>query len=152
MSGIIDVQKGVVELNGQNVKVVKEGGAFTDEIQYGDTVLSVIGKQGIGGTAESTITGLYIKKFLFEGNAPNDPKHSSQDQDWLEFRYAEVLLNYAEAAAELASLGETKYVSDGLTYLNDVRDRPGVEDKDERFVSILCSQYEKVDIQENGSW
>ena len=71
VSGIIDVQKGVVELNGQNVKVVKEGGAFTDEIQYGDTVLSVIGKQGIGGTAESTITGLYIC-LLYTSPSPRD--------------------------------------------------------------------------------
>ena len=127
VSGIIDVQKGIVELNNQNVTILKEGGAFTDEYQYGNTTLNVIGKQGIGGTNESTITGLYIKKFLFEGNAPNDPKHSSLDQDWLEFRYAEVLLNYAEAAAELASLGESQYASNGLAYLNDVRDRAGVE-------------------------
>lgn len=127
ISGIIDVQKGIVELNGQSVKVIKEGGAFTDEVQYGDTTLTVIGKQGVGGTAESTITGLYVKKFLYEGNAPNDPKHSSQEQDWFEFRYAEVLLNYAEAAAELASLGETKYVTNALVYFNDVRNRAGVE-------------------------
>ena len=127
VSGIIDVQKGIVELNNQNVTILKEGGAFTDEYQYGNTTLNVIGKQGIGGTNESTITGLYIKKSLFEGNAPNDPKHSSLDQDWLEFRYAEVLLNYAEAAAELASLGESQYASNGLAYLNDVRDRAGVE-------------------------
>lgn len=126
ISGIIDVYRGVVELNGQNVKVLKEGGAFTDQIEYNGEMINVIGKQGIGGTAESTITGLYIKKFLYEGNAPNDPKHSSQEQDWLEFRYAEVLLNYAEAAAELATMGENKYVSQGLAYLNDVRDRAGI--------------------------
>lgn len=149
VSGIIDVQKGIVELNDENVKVLKEGGAFTDEIQYGDTVLNVIGKQGVGGTAESTITGLYIKKFLYEGNSPNDPKQDSPDQDWPEFRYAEVLLNYAEAAAELASLGETKYVANGLAYLNDVRDRAGVENATALSVKAVREEMQVEFMYEN---
>jgi len=126
VSGIIDVQRGIVEKKGENITVLKEGGAFTDQIEYKDTTLYVIGKQGVGGTLESTMTGLYIKKFLYEGNSPQDPKHSSQDQDWFEFRYAETLLNFAEAAAELSAMGDNSFAADGLTYLNEVRYRSGV--------------------------
>ncbi len=133
VSGIIDVKRGIVEMNGQNVTIVKEGGAFTDQITYTDpetqkdTLLNVIGAQGVGGNSESTITGLYIKKFLYEGNATQDPKQDSGEQDWFEFRYAEILLNYAEAAAELASMGIADYEAQGLSDLNDVRDRAGVD-------------------------
>lgn len=146
VSGIIDVKKGIVELNGQKVSVLKEGGSFTDQISYRDPVtkqdtsLYVIGKQGVGGTSESTVTGLYIKKFLYEGNATQDPKHTSGEQDWFEFRYAEILLNYAEAAAELATMGVSEYEANGLTYLNDVRDRAGVDAADALTVNLVRNE------------
>lgn len=132
-SGIIDVYRGVVEKNDQKVTVIKEGGAFTDQIEYTDPTtgekenINVIGRQGVGGTHESTVTGLYIKKFLYEGNATQDPKHTSGEQDWPEFRYAEILLNFAEAAAELASMGNASYQGEGLAAINDVRDRAGLD-------------------------
>lgn len=146
VSGIIDVKRGIVELNGQKVSVLKEGGSFTDQISYRDPVtkqdtsLYVIGKQGVGGTSESTVTGLYIKKFLYEGNATQDPKHTSGEQDWFEFRYAEILLNYAEAAAELATMGVSEYEANGLTYLNDVRDRAGVGAADALTVNLVRNE------------
>ncbi len=146
VSGIIDVKRGIVELNGQKVSVLKEGGSFTDQISYRDPVtkqdtsLYVIGKQGVGGTSESTVTGLYIKKFLYEGNATQDPKHTSGEQDWFEFRYAEILLNYAEAAAELATMGVSEYEANGLTYLNDVRDRAGVDAADALTVNLVRNE------------
>lgn len=155
VSGIIDVKKGIVELNGQKVTVVKEGGAFTDQITYKDpvtqkdTILYVIGEQGVGGTSESTITGLYIKKFLYEGNATQDPKHTSGEQDWFEFRYAEVLLNYAEAAAELATMGVSDYVANGLDYLNDVRDRAGVDDAPALTVDVVRDEMRLEFMYEN---
>lgn len=127
VSGIIDVKRGIVELNGNKVNILKEGGSFTDTYHYGDTTMTVIGAQGVGGSNEASITGLYTKKFLYEGNCPNDPKSNTCDQDWMEFRYSEVLLNYAEAAAELATYGVNDYVTEGLKYLNEVRQRAGVK-------------------------
>lgn len=132
-TGIIDVKRGIVEKNDQKVTILKEGGAFTDQIDYTNPEtgenesLYVIGRQGVGGTSESTVTGLYVKKFLYEGNATQDPKHTSGEQDWMEFRYSEVLLNFAEAAAELATMGDASYVAEGLDAINDVRDRAGVD-------------------------
>ncbi len=155
VSGIIDVKRGIAEMNGQNVTILKEGGAFTDQISYTDpetqkdTSIYVIGAQGVGGNAESTITGLYIKKFLYEGNATQDPKHTSGEQDWFEFRYAEIELNYAEAAAELATMGVSDYVANGLTYLNDVRDRAGVEDAPSLTVDVVRNERQVELMYEN---
>lgn len=155
VSGIIDVKRGIVEMNGQNVTILKEGGAFTDQISYTDpetqkdTSIYVIGAQGVGGNSESTVTGLYIKKFLYEGNATQDSKHTSGEQDWFEFRYAEVELNYAEAAAELATMGVSDYVANGLTYLNDVRDRAGVEDAPSLTVDVVRNERQVELMYEN---
>ncbi len=123
VSGIIDVYKGIVEKTGENVVILKEGGAFTDTYDYNGEPIYVIGRQGIGGTSESTGTGFYIKKFLYEGTCPREMVHDGSDQDWMEFRYAEILLNYAEAAVEL---GNSSYRSKAIAYLNDLRDRAGV--------------------------
>lgn len=136
-TGIIDVKRGLVVKQGENITIVKEGGSFTDTYNFSGENINVIGAQGIGGVNESTKTGFYIKKYLYEGNAPQDPKHWTQEQDWLEFRYAEVLLNFAEAAAELATLGDAAYISDGLEYLNLVRDRAGVKRADNLTVDMV---------------
>jgi len=48
---------------------------------------------------------------------------------WVEFRYAEILLNYAEACIELAVLGQTADLQNGLDALNLVRNRAGLPDR-----------------------
>lgn len=70
-------------------------------------------------TFQRPSTGFLLKKFL-------DPTHkfpitNSSYQDWLTFRYAEILLNYAEASFELD--GPT---ADNLDAINQIRDRAGV--------------------------
>lgn len=71
---------------------------------------------------DGTNTGYYLRKFL-------DPRPekvanlypSTSDQDWIFFRYAEVLLNYAEAQNEAAGPDATVYNA-----INMLRTRPGV--------------------------
>jgi hypothetical protein len=65
------------------------------------------------------VGGFTLRKFT-------DPTHlkpvpGSSYQDWLTFRYAEILLNYAEASFELNGAN-----SDNLKAINDIRDRAGV--------------------------
>ncbi|MDR0895789.1 MAG: RagB/SusD family nutrient uptake outer membrane protein [Prevotellaceae bacterium] len=66
-----------------------------------------------------TLTGYYTKKFLnnmpFE--VPNVPTYSHA---WPIFRYAEVLLNAAEA------LNEAGQSAEAMTYINQVRERVGM--------------------------
>ncbi|HZK68522.1 MAG TPA: RagB/SusD family nutrient uptake outer membrane protein [Paludibacter sp.] len=50
--------------------------------------------------AETTRTGFSFKKFLSPITVPGNNALGFSTQDWMEFRYAEVLLNYAEAVVE----------------------------------------------------
>ena len=76
------------------------------------------------------ISGFYLRKYLNP-----DPDHNNNGnkstQSWIEIRYAEVLLNMAEAAWELTSLGDNTD-KDGNNYLevaydcmNKIRKRGG---------------------------
>lgn len=67
---------------------------------------------------KQTVTGYFIRKYLQENNADFDDKGS--DQFWIEMRYAEVLLNLAEALAEQ---DYSKNQDDALKALNEVRER-----------------------------
>jgi hypothetical protein len=67
-----------------------------------------------------TWTGYYLKKFMdpaVEGQYYRNTNH------WVEIRYAEVLLNYAEALIELGGAGN---IAEGLNVLNLVRHRAGL--------------------------
>ena len=74
----------------------------------------------------ATKTGYYIKKFL-------DPATVGQyyynTNTWVEFRYAEILLIYAEACIELAVLGQAADLQNGINALNLVRNRAGLTDR-----------------------
>lgn len=74
------------------------------------------GPINVSGGWDITRTGLYIKKYL-------DPdKIIPDNQSWqnqILIRYGEVLLNKAEAAAELGGA----YEAEGLVALNEIRDR-----------------------------
>lgn len=67
---------------------------------------------------KQTVTGYFIRKYLQENNADFDDKGS--EQFWIEMRYAEVLLNLAEALAEQ---DYSKNQDDALEALNEVRER-----------------------------
>lgn len=64
-------------------------------------------------------TGYYVRKFV---DPTIDPQYVKQDVPFRHFRYAETLLNYAEACIELGEEAEA------LTYLNMIRKRAGQPD------------------------
>ena len=74
-----------------------------------------------GSTAGHTCTGYYMRKYLMEGNSEWTTKQSWMTENIL--RYAEVLLNKAEALAELGRIDEA------LAPLNQVRARVGLPAK-----------------------
>jgi hypothetical protein len=80
-------------------------------------------RQGPVEAWNGTKTGYYIKKFL-------DPTIAGQffynTTTWVEFRYAEILLNYAEACIELGGTD----LPLGIDALNLVRNRAGLPDRD----------------------
>ncbi|MES2276534.1 MAG: RagB/SusD family nutrient uptake outer membrane protein [Bacteroidota bacterium] len=79
----------------------------------------------ISGVA-GCISGFTIRKYLDPNKAPADLATNKSDQSWIEFRYAEVLLNRAEAAMELFNGGQgSAYQTQSLADVNTIRDRAG---------------------------
>lgn len=71
---------------------------------------------------DATNTGYNIRKFLYETQDKMQQLYpSTSDQDWIFIRYAEVLLNYAEAQNEAAGPDASVYDA-----VNRVRSRPSV--------------------------
>ena len=68
-------------------------------------------------------TGFALRKFLQEAGTVAPSAHSST-VDWIEFRLAEIYLNYAEAAIE-SGQGDAGLAA---TYLNAIRKRAGHTD------------------------
>lgn len=79
------------------------------------------GKDGIGANVNATKTGYYMRKFFNDGVTWNQQSNTSSRRPWVIFRYAEILLNYAEALNEVQ--GPT---ADVLRYVNQIRQRTGI--------------------------
>lgn len=75
-------------------------------------------KPNTSTTSIQTKTGYYLRKFL--GNFPTGSSYSSQSHTFPIFRYAEILLNYAEA------LNEVGRVEDAVTQIKLIRQRAGI--------------------------
>jgi hypothetical protein len=69
-------------------------------------------------TVQGSRTGFLMKKYL--DPTLQFPKPGQSSQDWIVFRYGEVLLNFAEAAFELGKTAEA------LDAINQIRIRAGI--------------------------
>lgn len=85
-----------------------------------DVAVPVVGKDGpVNGQEFRTQSGFYIRKYL-DPQIGSGRRGRQSDVAFIRYRYAEVLLNAAEAAFELGQTG----VADG--YINLVRARAGL--------------------------
>ncbi|MCE6992804.1 RagB/SusD family nutrient uptake outer membrane protein [Dyadobacter sp. CY323] len=66
-------------------------------------------------------TGYYLKKFMNDALPIDNPWDVAGTQTWIYFRYAEILLNYAEAQNEASGPDASVYNA-----INAIRRRPGV--------------------------
>lgn len=91
-------------------------------------------KNGLDGPANggsnNTLTGFHGKKWLNPTLTPSATQLHSSFQSWIDIRYAEVLLNRAEAALELAQNGTATYngtnmQQDAYECINKIRERAG---------------------------
>jgi hypothetical protein len=85
------------------------------------------GKSGIfTNDATCSITGFFLRKYINEARPTSQVLENREDQTFIEMRYAEVLLNLAEAAFELNALGQGgTYQQDAFNAINMVRERAG---------------------------
>ena len=88
-------------------------------------------------TESPTTTGFYCRKAV-NSNIPQDQVRQT-GTDWIEIRFAEVLLNLAECAAELGYLNEAK------TALVAIRRRAGIEAGDGSYGITAESVAEMVE-------
>jgi len=119
----------------------------------GSTIPGLDTRQGPVQDWNGTYTGYYLRKFI--DPAVNHTATNMQKYPWRQMRYAEVLLNYAEACIELGEEGEAK------TYLNMIRNRAGMPDvpvsetgvdlmeryRNERRIELSYEQHRYFDIR-----
>lgn len=113
--GVLEMRRGIIDAN--NVK--HEASSFTEKF-VGDPSYTVSGKDGLVVQGDCSRTGFYLKKYM---DPVNRLDMNRSGQNFLVFRYAETLLNYAEAAVELGQAGKA------LPKVNEVRKRAGISEK-----------------------
>lgn len=122
-------------------------GSAQEKVTLDDgTTINASGTDGpFYANGEATLTGIYVRKYL-------NPDPSSLigegkcGQNFILMRYAEVLLNMAEAAVELSEAGVTSPDGDDLLQqatdaVNDIRKRAGAD--------LLTSKLEATDYGRN---
>ena len=82
------------------------------------------------GGSNCTLTGFHGRKWLDLTLTPSTTQMNKSYQSWIDIRYAEVLLNRAEAALELSQNGVSTYSgtvmqSDAYVCINKIRQRAG---------------------------
>lgn len=92
--------------------------------------MNASGKSGsFYNSGEGAIAGFVVRKWISPTLAAALVMERRSEQAWLELRYAEILLNRAEAAYELYEEGEAgaDYLQDAFTCINEVRERAGAK-------------------------
>lgn len=114
-NSFVEIRRGIINSKGEKI----EATAFADKFPE-DPSLTTSGKDGLVMQGDCSRTGFYIKKFM---DPTNRVEMDRSETNFMVFRYAETLLNYAEAAVELGRAPEA------LPKLNDVRKRAGIKEK-----------------------
>ena len=101
------------------------------------TVMNPAGRSGyFTGSGDCALSGFTIRKYISEKLTDENRLENHDTDPWMELRYAEVLLVRAEAAAELASLGDNSLMADAGKCIDMIRRRAGAS---------LLSDAEKAD-------
>ena len=78
-----------------------------------------------------SVTGYYLRKYIQENTSFEDEATTTNKHDWIVFRYAEILLSYAEAANEYfgnPNQSDGTLKTTALDALNAVRANAGMPD------------------------
>ncbi len=155
-----DISNGITKMdnyNGIRASTNKNGDPTVD-IGNGQS-LKAGGASGVYGSRDAgTICGFFVRKYSDEKKPTSEVLVGRCAQPWIEMRYAEVLLNRAEAAYELYAAGRTdaNYLQDAYTCINDIRDRAGAvllgSPADLNDISIIRKERRKELGFENKIW
>lgn len=100
----------------RRTRIVSEGGTVISTLPGIDT------RQSIYSDWNGGYTGYLMKKMLDDEFWAIEQTNEWQDNVWIEFRYAEIILNYAEACLQLGQ------ISEAATYINMIRNRAALPD------------------------
>ncbi len=119
----------VNELNDPNLVLAPSlGGNPSVNLEPGDPHGATMKAAGINGPVSNwdfgNVGGMYLRKYLRESGVTNG---FNATQSWIEIRFAEVLLNQAEAAYELYLAGASgdNYLTVAFDNINKIRERAG---------------------------
>jgi len=102
-----------------------------------------------GGGEYATRTGFYMRKYVDYKKTIDEAALNRSAQSWQVIRYAEVLLNRAEAAIEL---GGTANTEDAKIQINKLRDRAGVSQYDDVSLQNVRNERRMELAFENHIW
>lgn len=114
------IQKGLIIEDGSK----KENATNYEEAVYtanDGQVYHIVGKSG-SGNYSGNMTGFFMRKYLNENMPQSEVIEIYSEQHWIEFRYAEALLNGVEAAVEMG-----QHLDDALLWINDIRSRADIK-------------------------
>ena len=109
--------------------ILEDGSKKEDAVDYEKAVYTakdgkvyhIVGKSGCGNYS-GNMTGFFMRKYLNENLPTAEILESYSEQHWIDFRYAEVLLNGIEAAVEMG-----QHLDDALVWNNDIRKRADIK-------------------------
>lgn len=136
---VIDVQAGIYDL-GQKYEAGDYSALYNVETHQPDNIngtLHIVGLNGFGGN-EKTQTGFYVRKYLDVNLPRSRATQNGSDQAWIDLRYGEVLLNYAEAAFESGRTEEAKWA------VNTIRERAGIRLLEDQEVTLERIRHERI--------
>ncbi|MDR2911859.1 MAG: RagB/SusD family nutrient uptake outer membrane protein [Alistipes sp.] len=134
----IVMQGGLIDQNGKLMIYQDANATGKDGVSYntyGGSATSGFKYLTSGDEANYTSTGFSIRKYLQEFNQPSGAERSSTTP-WIDFRLAEIYLNYAEAVAE----SNTGDATAAAGYLNALRKRAGHTDNIELTVANVLKE------------
>lgn len=136
---VIDVQAGIYD-QGVKYEAGDYSALYNPETHQPDNengTLHIVGLSGLGGS-EKTQTGFYTRKYLDADLPRSRATYAGSDLQWIDLRYGEVVLNYAEAAS---ALGRTE---DAGWALNEIRGRAGIKLLESHEVTLEKVRHERL--------
>jgi len=147
----IVIQGGYIQPDGTAKIETKESIAVNGKTYYTYGAADWTGYSGFEVyLGNMTRTGFSFKKFLTPSSLP--PNLMASTNDWIEFRYPEILLNYAEAVVESNySMNDAK--SKAKKAINDIRKRAGhTVDIDLNLENVLRERRVELAFENKRYW
>lgn len=138
---VIDIQAGIYD-QGKKWESGDYSALYnlsTHQPDNANGTLHIVGLSGFGTVgSEKSASGFYVKKYMDPSLERSRVRTQGSSQPWVELRYAEVLLNYAEAAIELG------LVAQAGEKINLVRARAGIVALKNEAVTIDKVRHERL--------